>query len=179
MTVKSKPNTQNKPNFKKDLKRGSKGESLFLDYHPEYQLTECKTKQKSYDFINPKTEETVELKTDFYCMDKTPNYFIERFSDYHKRTLGGPFRCHLTCDYYVYLFHKQRISFWFNTKQLVERVNEWAGVGPEVRPPWNKVNLSKGLVFINNGRWQTAGHKVPRSLLEDLVIESWEYPEPE
>ena len=138
-------------NFIKDIQRGKLGELDFITEYPEFKPG--KDGYCLHDFTCPITNETVELKTDFYCMNKTPNFFLERYSNYKNKTDGGPWR--QGADYFVYYFITNREFFWFNRNAMVTVLNS--------------INLGK-LVRIPNGKYDTMGYKVPRDVLANIRI---------
>ena len=146
-------------NFKADLKRGLQGQALFLKHYPEYEPT---TGFNKIDFIHPDGTK-VELKTDFYNMNKTKNFFFERYSNDTAGTLGGPFSAAESgVDFFVYFFIKSLKSFWFRPKELCEFLENWEG--------------SKNLIEVPNKGYTTLGIKCNRDLVKHLCIkeETWE-----
>lgn len=150
---------QNKWDFKEQLEVGQAGEADFMEAYPHKLKVHP---ERDGDFVDSRGRK-IELKTDTYCMTKTPNFFIERYSDFHKETPGSAWQAlgH-GCDIFVYMFIKNQTYFKFNdVPKLVERLDELLGERP-------------GYVFIKNRGWITAGCKVKREDLEDLYEEySW------
>ena len=109
------------------------------------------------DFISSKNNEKIELKTDYYDMNKTCNFFIERWGDYTNRLNGGPWQAiEHKCKYYMYFFKKNGIYYIFDTERLVKRLDN--------------IISTLHLIFVMNSKWKTAGYKIDRSLLTDLVL---------
>lgn len=53
-------------------------------------------------------------------MEKTPNFFIERWSNKEKQTEGGPWQAkHHGCDYFVYFFIADETFFVFEVEKLI------------------------------------------------------------
>ncbi|MBC8395058.1 MAG: hypothetical protein H8E05_00010 [Bacteroidetes bacterium] len=139
------------PNFQKDLARGQKGEEVICK---RYKCS--KSKDLRYDLISPKGR-SWEVKSDDYDMTKTPNFFMECRSDKSKNTLGGPWRAlNDNVELFSYLFVKNRKHYIWETKTLVERLEDIVAAMP-LHEVENK----------NNGKpYYTVGYKVPRKLLE-------------
>ena len=137
--------------WKEQLHVGSDGEALFLSLYPKLN----KADGLIHDFeLNGKT---VELKTDSYSMEKTPNFFMEKIGNIDNGKIGGPWRAKQDkIDFFVYMFLPQRKCFWFRTKQLVEFLDVYCE------------NLYQ--VKIPNKGWTTAGYKVPRHAVEHLFL---------
>lgn len=147
--------------FNKQLKIGAKGEEDFVLSYPTV-ITPFSG--HAYDFDCVDTGAKIELKTDTYDMDKTVNFFIERYSDYNKKSPGGPWQSlDKGVSVFCYYFKKNGVWFQFNSlKKLVNRLN--------------KITEGKGLVFIQNRGWTTAGYKIRREDIMDLC-DVWEIPE--
>lgn len=137
--------------FKDQLSVGASGESIFHSLYPKLE----KADGIKFDFSYK--NKSVELKTDTYSMAKTPNFFMERYSDVERGTNGGPWRAaHDNVDYFVYMYLKERKCFWFNPKALVEFLNTYV--------------KGKSIVSIPNKTWTTTGYLVPRTVVNSLVL---------
>lgn len=142
--------------FSDSVIQGNLGESKFMSAYPHWSkigdgYTTGDFKYKS---------ETLELKTDFYSMDKTENFYMEYISNGNKGTLGGPFR-DTSITYFVYYYYNNDVAYWFNTKELVDKI---------------KLICNKSqLVPVKNKYFTSYGFKVNRNLLNDIVIrkEKW------
>lgn len=139
-------------NFVKDLQKGKLGEQNFIKKYSTY--SKGMEGYCLHDFVCKVDGHTVELKTDFYDMNKTPNFFLERYSNYKKLTPGGPWRD--GAEFFVYYFIMQEEYFWFKRNEMVELLED--------------VKLG-GLVRIPNGKYDTMGYKVERELLEQIRID--------
>lgn len=136
------------------------GQELFLKYYSDYDST---TGYNKIDFIHRTDGTRVELKTDFYDMMRTPNFFFERYSNDKTKTLGGPFSAaEAGVDYFIYFFIKNSTAFWFRPIELVEFLLKWDGIDK--------------LVGVPNRDYITLGCKVPRKLVKHLCFkkEIWE-----
>jgi hypothetical protein len=142
--------------FQKSLKVGKAGEATLLKLWPE--LVAIAGGRKG-DFLLG--DQKVELKTDSYDMDASPNFFMERYSGSIVNKEGGPWQSlehgsHL----FVYFFSKNLTAFVFNTEKLVEALNVLI---PDLKP-----------VTVRNIGWNTVGYKVPREALAHLYeVKSW------
>lgn len=139
--------------MKVQLEVGDRGEQLFMEKYPgKIELFPG----REYDFTCLDTGAKIELKTDTYNMTKSNNFFMERFSDVHKETPGGPWRAERdNIDIFVYYFVRHNTWFQFtDLPQLVERLN--------------LLTTKNGLVYIKNKGWVTGGYKINRDKLADL-----------
>lgn len=141
--------------FKTQLKVGDRGEELFIEHYPR-KLTVYDGRQ--WDFTVSSTGETIELKTDTYNMDKTENFFFERYSNIDLKTPGGPWRAkedkvNIFCYYFV------RHNLWYEFRHI-----------PNLVKRLDILSAKSGLIYIKNRGWITAGYKIKREDVEDLSI---------
>jgi len=137
--------------FKQDLERGNAGELLFLLNNPNLE----KLPGFESDFINKKTGEKYELKTDYYDMNNTENFFIELWSDVDSKKRGGPIQAKRHgSKYYCYLFIKNNIYFKIDIDYLVLFIAT------------NEHLYQKRKIY--NDSWITEGILIPR---KDLIYE--------
>ena len=97
--------------FEDSLKKGDYGEKIFYDY-----FKDKLEKQDGivHDFKIKNTDIYIELKSDYYDIDKTENFFIEKYSDKNRNKYGGPWQALLNNNkYYIYFFVKNKILFIF------------------------------------------------------------------
>ena len=130
--------------FKKQLDVGAKGEDFFLDC---YGNKASKSDGRKFDlFFDGKS---VELKTDTYPIEKTPNFFMEKLGNVESNKIGGPWRAADDgVDYFVYLFASNKTFYWFETKKLVKFLDEYT-------------KGKRGRTVANRG-YVTLGFLVPR-----------------
>ena len=105
----------------------------------------------------------VELKSDTYPMEKTANFFMERWSVIEQDKPGGPWQSlEKGADTFIYLFANSNTYFQFlDLPALVDRLDV--------------LTKDSDLVRIKNVRWTTGGFKVRRDDLKDLYqIFEWE-----
>lgn len=136
--------------FGKSLAVGKRGEALLLAAWPE--LIPIPGGRKG-DFTLDGVK--VELKTDSYKLDKTENFFIERWSDVDKKKPGGPWQSkEHEAVIFVYFYSSDMVAYIFNTVKLVKALE----------------GIIKGLKPVNipNIAWTTVGYKVPREALKHL-----------
>lgn len=139
-------------NFKTQLKAGKIGELLFL------QANEGAVKLNDkfdYDFVTTDGR-GLELKTDFYAMDATPNYFFERWSDVSAQSPGGPWQSLAKGAHtFVYFYIPSLTYFTFDTAKLVGRLEQLI---PSIKP-----------YDVRNTTHVTQGYRVPRDAVSDLA----------
>lgn len=145
--------------FNIQLTVGSRGEELFLERYPSELIVHP---EHAYDFDCVKTGAKIELKTDTYDINKTDNFFIERYSDVHKKSPGGVWQSYekgvtIFCYYFV------RNNIWFQFNDL-----------PKLITRLNDLTANQGMIYIKNKGWVTAGFKVNRDDLSDL-FDVWEF----
>jgi hypothetical protein len=147
--------------FQQQLKVGEAGQGLFLKLHPELEQTDGKT----VDFIDNKTGERIELKTDTY---DSGNFFIERYSDYVKQSVGGPWQTQSKDgDLYVYMFLAIGKIYWFNVDELVGFMDKWID-GLTL----SQHNRRFKLIKQRGARYETAGYIIPIEELEGLAFQT-------
>jgi hypothetical protein len=141
--------------FQKSLAMGQIGETLFYLAH------EGKLEQldgfKS-DFVLLETGQGVELKTDYWDFNKTPNFFIERYSNMNEKSPGGPWQAQKNgSDLFCYFYVKNMTFYKFETTPLVNALEEIIKTLPATN--------------VSNKTYVTQGYRVPRSLLSHLSEE--------
>lgn len=142
--------------FHKSLKQGQVGEESFMRLYP-HKLIRLDGKIADFELENG---DTIELKSDSYSIERTPNFFMERWSDIDKGKPGGPWQAlEKDIKYYIYYFPINQKYFTFETKILVSRLNSIIN-NNELQP-----------VQIPNIKWTTVGFKVPRVNVQEIVIE--------
>ncbi len=138
-------------NFQQDLKRGQAGELQFLSLFTKLEGTDG----RKGDILAPNGK--IELKTDFYPMAKTANFFIERYSSIEVGSPGGPFQALAAgCDWFVYYYTVDKMAFVFQTSDIVKQIE--------------LMESKLSPVNIRNRKWTTVGYKVPRNLLCNASI---------
>lgn len=146
--------------FEEQLEAGNQGETIFLEAYNKFGVT--KADGRIFDFkIGDKT---IELKTDTYELSKTPNFFMEYYSDTKNQKMGGPFRANNdNVDYFVYFFINGGIFYWFQAKPLAQHLNEYI--------------LDKSYILVQNRNWTTLGYKIKRSQIKHLCLRKDKYVE--
>ncbi len=145
--------------FQASLSLGALGETLYFQAN-------CGDLKKidgmNGDFIWSSTGEKVELKSDYYKMEKTPNFFIERYSDKEKKTPGGPWRALQDgSTIFVYFYIQNLTYFTFRCEELCAFLTEQ--MLKEKCTPCDVVNKS----------WTTLGYRVPRTAVEHLATKEY------
>lgn len=144
--------------FRESLKFGQMAEYEFMQGYYEPIIYSPKL---TYDFRTVEGNDKIELKTDDWAMEKTKNFFWERFSDFHKETPGGPWRARLNrVDRFCYYFIRNGVYY------------EWTDVGLLCKTLQKHIDKQKsGPILIRNKAWYTAGYAFPRELVLDLATE--------
>ena len=110
--------------FQESLKTGQAAERAWLDLmtsnFPEYKIEHMDGRSKDFLITSPFGPFGLELKTESRCMTQTENIFIERYSNWEKRSPGGPFQAlSKGIDLYTHFFPKNSIMMTCNTRKLV------------------------------------------------------------
>jgi hypothetical protein len=129
--------------FHEQLKVGERGQELFIQYYHQ-PLVVYPDRKADFQVVN--TGELLELKSDTYNMQKTVNFFFERWSDVHR------------VSRYVYMFVRHNHYFEFdNIKLLCKELD--------------KLTKKQGLIYVKNRGYVTAGYTVPREKVKHLYEE--------
>lgn len=133
--------------FKKQLRQGNIGEALFFKAHDG--ILE-KLPPPGPDFRVMGTEDLVEVKTDSWAMEASPNFFFERFSDKAKGSPGGPWQAlSKGAKWFCYFYAPNLTYFRFETAALVEHLAAHEGTYKSRDIP--------------NSTYTTYGYLVPRA----------------
>lgn len=152
MVIKSKSEFD----FKDQLKKGDAGEVLFKEF---YHGGELEIIKENYADFKTSKGKILELKTDYYSMDASPNFFVERYSDFAKKSPGSFWQSQEKgVDLFVYMYIKNKTYFEFkDLDKTIVRLNEL-------------ISQLK-YVSIRNKGWTATGYKVPREALKDFYEE--------
>lgn len=142
-----------KPNWINDLARGDVGEKDFLNTFPLYRKIDDSQMYEA-DFVDP-AGNTIELKTDYYSMQKTPNLAVERYSNIEKGTPGGPYRHSDKLTHWVYYYKKNGVFLFYDALQLIEVIEE----------------LEPTLVTVKNSTYTTGIYLIPRREVEECLTQ--------
>jgi len=145
--------------FKAQLEVGNRGEELFMEHYPKKLVI---YPERDGDFLEVYSGKKIELKTDTYNMNKSENFFFERYSNNETKTPGSVWQAQgHGCDIFCYMFVRHNLWYQFNNLEaLSTRLDEEYG--------------KKGLIWIKNKGYFSAGWKVPRESLSDLYT-IWEF----
>lgn len=145
--------------FKDQLKIGNVHEQQFLKH---YHSPIVKHGEFAYDFRRIIDGKRIELKSDTYDMNKTPNMFMEVWSDFEKKKPGGIWQSkEKKVDIFIYHFPKNFTYFEFNLKELIKELQKTA----------DKYNERGGFIYVRNNGWTTAGFTISREKLRHLFVE--------
>lgn len=137
--------------FKKSLAYGAKKEQEFCKMFPELEQLDGYIA----DMKVRRTGKTVDLKSDRYDLNKTGNFFIERYS--YGKVNGGVWQAaEKGIDYYVYQFSKNGLIYVFDTLQLLDLMQQ------------HESKFRK--VEVRNVSHMTTGYLVPRDYLEPIAM---------
>lgn len=139
--------------FLASLRVGQVGETLFFSAHCKDLVKED---GRARDFSYKESGEGIELKSDCWSMDDTPNFFMERWSNVEKKTPGGPWQSLSNgTRYYIYFYLPNLTYYTFEVSDLCRFLekNKAQWEAKEVRNP----------------NYTTVGYRVPRSALEHLA----------
>ncbi len=138
--------------FKRQLSIGKVGEIIFEEAHCRDLLRLDGFKS---DFQCKTSGDTYELKTDMWGMEKTPNFFFERWSDRDKGTPGGPWQARVNgTTFFVYFYVSNLTYFRFNTEKLITALE----------PIIERITPTE----VVNTKHTTIGYRVPRTLVQEL-----------
>lgn len=141
--------------FKTQLAFGKQAEKEFLEHYHEPIILST---TRSYDFKVVASGEKLELKTDDWDHEKTPNFFLERYSNWHELSPGGPWQSRKkSVDRFCYYFSRNGIYYEFRDIKLLCKEVEKLVKKNKIQP-----------ILIRNQAWFTAGYKLPREWLEHL-----------
>lgn len=119
-------------------------------------------KNERADAYNQKNNEWLEIKVDY---TNYPNHFVERFSSLENKTNGGPWQYSSRgVKYYVFYYKKLNRIYVFETKVLVNKMEEF--IQKDVIS--DRENGSK--VKQKNANYHTYGYKVKKELLDNICI---------
>jgi hypothetical protein len=143
--------------WKTQFDKGMDGETLFQSIYTGQSLTKSETREYDFDREDGKR---VELKTDSYDIDKTKNFFIERWSVFEKKKPGSVWQSIDKADVFIYFFSKNKV--WFEFPDIVALVAAVEDYVAEHEVP---------LVFVQNKGYNGAGYRIPRNVLAHLCKE--------
>lgn len=150
-------------NFDDQRRIGDVGESDFVKVYKDLEPKKSETDFRIDFTLNNGL--TVELKTDSYDMNKTPNFFMEQMTiSGNKSSLGGPWRSKdHNVDYFVYYFLNNRVFFWFKPITLCEFLDKFV---EEYRmKPISIPNRDN-----RGGYYEAVGFKIPRESVKPLLL---------
>lgn len=139
--------------FKKQLAYSHAQEAAFLNLYQGESLT--LSLDRKWDYITENGLK-MELKTDTYDTVKTPNFFMERYSDISKKSPGGPWR---SLEHGVDLF-----VYWFPSNKVYYEFQDLA----ELVKVLDVLTDKQYMMSVRNKGWLTGGYKVLRESLQDL-----------
>jgi hypothetical protein len=130
---------------------GQAGEARFLAHYQDIRRLDG----RGGDFVG-NSGRLIELKSDAYSTEKTPNFFMERWSDVDAQKPGGPFQARQKGLFYFVYTYGSGECYWFIVDPLVDYLTRTADEY-EYRE-------------IMNRAWRGGGFLVPRERLAHLVV---------
>lgn len=114
------------------------------------------------DAHDPLTDEWLEIKTDH---TETSNHFVERYSNYQRKTPGGPWQyLERGAKYYSFYYIKLRLIYVFHTDKLVKTMEQL------LRERVISDSEHRSLVEQDPPTYQTCGYKVQKKLLDKICL---------
>lgn len=142
-------------NFVDSLKKGKEEEAKFVAKCAG-KLTQLEGKKS--DFKVNENGLLLELKSDFYDMEKTPNFFFERYSNWESKSPGGPWQAKThDSKYYCYRFVNNDKTFLFDVVQLTAFLDTFT----------ETLQMKE----VRNKTWTTKGYAVPRAAVAHLELD--------
>lgn len=150
-------------NFDDQSRIGDIGESTFVRVYGELGPKKSEEDRRIDFFLSD--GKTVELKTDSYDMEKTPNFFMEQLTvTGNTSNLGGPWRAkEHNIDYFVYYFLKNGVFFWFTPVTLCEFLDKY--IEEHKLRPITIPNKDR-----RGGYYEALGFKIPRDSVKPVLI---------
>lgn len=143
--------------FSASLKVGQVGETLFFEANCDHLKRED---GRARDFTDIKTGEGIELKSDCWSMQDTPNFFMERYSNVDKKTPGGPWQSLANgTRYFIYFYLSNLTYFTFEVFELCRFLEQ-------NEDKWEAKE-------VENPKYKTLGYRVPRAAIEHLATISY------
>ncbi len=148
--------------FKESLEKAQVAEGdwqeLFMSKHPEYTIIRADGRSHDFVVMSPLGAFTIELKVDSFDMTKTPNIFVERWSSYEGKKIGGPYQAQAKgVDLYCYYFSKQKVMLTMPVNKLVLALDDMGLKDSQLIPVFNK-------------GYTTKGYKISREALDEKGI---------
>lgn len=140
--------------FHRELEKGNKGERWMLQHYHSPLLA---YREFAFDFLRDDGKR-IEVKTDWYSLDKTEFFFIERWSSIEKKKPGGPWQSLGKADVWLYLFIRDGVYFEFD--DMAAFVGALEQLIPDLE-----------LIRIPNKGYTGGGYKVPMKALAHLYTD--------
>lgn len=140
-------------NFQQQKKFGDQGEADFFKYYAVLGIK--KENGRKWDFSMD--GQGIEVKQDSYPMSKTPNLFIEKFSNIETGKKGGIYRAHNDkVKYFVYYYANDGVFLWYDVELLYKFIVK------------NEDDFVKKV--IRNKNYKSEGLLVPRKCVESFLV---------
>jgi hypothetical protein len=143
--------------WKEKFQQGMDAEDIFPSIYQGEPLV--KHPSRAYDFDRADGMR-VELKADQYPIDRSPNFFIERWSVVEQQKPGSLWQSVDKADVFIYFYAKSGVYFEFKDIPAVIREVE----------KYILTNAPKEM-YIQNKGYKGMGYKIPREILKHLYNE--------
>ena len=135
--------------FKESLKKGQDAETLWLELmtekYPMYQIERMDGRRHDFVMHSPLGSFTVELKSDSYDMQKTPNIFMERWSVWETKKPGGIWQAQSKdIDLYCYWYPTNKMMLTGAVNKLILNIEAMAIPDKKLIPVFNRGFTTKG-----------------------------------
>jgi len=153
--------------FEEQLKIGDTGEADFLKV---YRGWDPKKIEKKHGADFETSMGSVELKTDVYDMNNTPNFFMERFTISKRKQMSGcPWRSkEHSVKYFVYYFLNNKTFFWFESDPLCVLLDSHIDKD-------NSYLMSIHNIDEFGERYEAQGYKINRNVLMPVLLKEHRY----
>lgn len=143
--------------WKEKFQQGMDAEDIFPSIYQGDALV--KHESKAYDF-DREDGARVELKADQYPIEKTENFFIERWSVVEQQKPGSLWQSVDKADVFIYFYAKSGVYFEFSDiRATLEAVEKYI------------LTEAPREVYIQNRNYRGMGYKIPRTALAHLCKE--------
>lgn len=145
--------------FKAQIEIGNQGEAwLKTNYHQQLQKVDKLSPVGDFMRTDGKI---IEIKTDTYPIERTPNFFFEMYSNLDSKSLGGPWRAYdKGADIFLYFYVSSGVYYEFEDLHKLVRLTDEIIKTKKLRP-----------IYIRNRGWTTTGYKIEREWVSSLYTE--------
>src|SRR5574343_90895 len=148
--------------FQKSLKRWQYAEALWVELmtqkYPMYQIERLDRRMHDFVMHSPLGSFTIELKSDSYDMEKTPNLFMERWSVWETKKPGGVWQAQTKdIDLYCYWYPKNKIMLTGDVNRLILNIEAMKIPDKKLIPIFNRGFTTKGYKLERKSLYEVEG----------------------